>query len=91
MKIISIDVGMKHLAYCILDYDKSKNEYAVLEWNVMDLCKSKITQKCKGIMKINNLVKKHLLFIRMIAIFVNPTPKRKNLLFPQKISIKLKY
>jgi hypothetical protein len=34
MKIISFDVGIKNLAYCIIDYDNSLN---ILEWNIINL------------------------------------------------------
>ena len=37
MKIISIDVGIKNLAYCIVDHYGSDN-YNILDWDVIDLC-----------------------------------------------------
>jgi len=84
MKIISIDVGMKHLAYCILDYDKSKNEYAVLEWNVMDLCKSKITQKCNGIMKNKQPCKRTPSFYKNDCYFCKSHAKKEKFIIPTK-------
>ena len=36
MNIISIDVGMKHLAYCIFEVHDS--DYKILDWGVEDLC-----------------------------------------------------
>ena len=48
MKIISIDVGMKNLAYCLLDY--SSNEYTINKWDVIDLCENK-KYSCMGKLK----------------------------------------
>ena len=39
MKIISIDVGIKNLAYCLIDYNGEI--YTILEWDVIDLCNNK--------------------------------------------------
>tara|TARA_Y100000768_G_C23983313_1_gene687182 strand:- start:2097 stop:2882 length:786 start_codon:yes stop_codon:yes gene_type:complete len=36
MKIISIDVGIKNLAYCLIEY--IKNDYTILNWDVINLC-----------------------------------------------------
>jgi len=36
MKILSIDVGIKNLAYCL--FDVNEQEYSILEWDVMNLC-----------------------------------------------------
>lgn len=40
MNILSIDVGIKHLAYCFLSVNKEK-KYKIEGWNVVDLCNSK--------------------------------------------------
>ena len=37
MKILSIDVGIKNLAYCLLHAD-SDGTYAILKWDVLNLC-----------------------------------------------------
>lgn len=45
MKILSIDVGMKNLAYCL--FSISENNYTIIDWDVIDLCKQ--TKKiCMG-------------------------------------------
>ena len=51
MKILSIDVGMKCLAYCILDVTDDLN-YSIEKWGVMDLCEQKYV-KCCGKTKKN--------------------------------------
>jgi hypothetical protein len=38
MRIISIDVGIKNLAYCILETDSVTNEYKIIQWDVINLC-----------------------------------------------------
>jgi len=50
MKILSIDVGMKNLAYCLLDY--TNNNYKIDKWDIIDLCNEQI-YICKGINKKN--------------------------------------
>jgi len=51
MKILSIDVGMKHLAYCLFDV-KSTNVYSIEMWDVMNLCRTgKQVHKCMGFTK----------------------------------------
>ena len=37
MKLLSIDVGMKNLAYCLLDVSADRT-YAIEEWDVVDIC-----------------------------------------------------
>jgi len=49
MKILSIDVGMKNCAYCLLNCDISKN-YTIQKWDIIDLCES-VKQCCQGVMK----------------------------------------
>jgi hypothetical protein len=46
MKILSIDVGMKCLAYCSFSIDETK-KYAIKNWGVLDLCNEK-KHKCCG-------------------------------------------
>ena len=50
MNILSIDVGMKNLAYCLLEYNKKDNIYKILKWEVINLCKSN-EHICMGINK----------------------------------------
>ena len=50
MNILSIDVGMKNLAYCLLEYNKKDNIYKILKWEVINLCKSN-EHICMGVNK----------------------------------------
>jgi hypothetical protein len=40
MKLLSIDVGMKNLAFCLFDVTNSKN-FLVTKWDVVDICQEK--------------------------------------------------
>ena len=39
MKILSIDVGIKNLAYCLVNFEK--NEITIDEWEVINICREK--------------------------------------------------
>ena len=41
MKILSIDVGMKDLAFCVLHVNKNNKNYTIDKWDIVDLCNSK--------------------------------------------------
>ena len=47
MKILSFDVGIKNLSYCLLDVS---NSYTILEWDIINLCDYKII-KCNHVLK----------------------------------------
>ena len=49
MNIISIDVGMKNLAYCI--FAVNDKNYDILDWGVEDLCNSETKKQCMFITK----------------------------------------
>ncbi len=50
MKLLSIDVGMKCLAYCLFSVDEQN--YSIQKWGILDLCNQK-KYKCCGINKKN--------------------------------------
>ena len=41
MRILSIDIGIKHLAFCLFNCD-DKKDYKIEKWNVINLCKDKL-------------------------------------------------
>lgn len=59
MKVISIDVGIKNLAFCLLEYSSDK-KYEIIKWDVINLSQ-KIDSKCSELDKTglpcNNPVK----------------------------------
>jgi hypothetical protein len=38
MKLLSIDVGIKNLAYCLFDFNPVSNMHEILLWDVINLC-----------------------------------------------------
>ena len=54
MKIISWDIGIKNLAYCILEIsENTNNSFEILEWDKINLLESNKT--CHGFISENNL------------------------------------
>ena len=48
-KLISFDVGIKNMAYCIFDIDLSNNPFSINEWKIMNMLESEsqeITKTC---------------------------------------------
>ena len=41
MKILSIDVGMKNLAFCLF-HIKDSMEFEILKWDVLNLCEERM-------------------------------------------------
>ena len=39
MKILSIDVGIKNLAYCLVNFEK--DEITIDDWDVINICREK--------------------------------------------------
>lgn len=50
MKIISIDVGIKNLSYCLFEVDDDKNSN-ILKWEIVDLSSQSAPKKCTEINK----------------------------------------
>ena len=53
MKVLSWDVGIINLAYCLIDF-KSEKDWKIIDWNIINLTdRDKI--KCKVCNKIQHL------------------------------------
>lgn len=66
MRIVSWDVGVTHLAYCIMGYDKDNKDipYHIYQWNIINLFTDKAINKnqvliCSGINKTNKKNKQY--------------------------------
>ena len=46
MKVLSFDVGIKNLAYCLFDI-KEKNDYCIKDWGILNLC-NEVKHECCG-------------------------------------------
>ena len=85
MKILSIDVGIKNLAYCLLDVnkdkdkDKDKTDFKILKWDTINLLEQKKCSECGKPAKFskNNIdyCKKHA----KICEYQIPTPRDINI------------
>jgi hypothetical protein len=56
MKLLSIDVGIKNLAYCLFDFNNATKKYEILLWDVINLCGEPphcSTPECKKIAKFS--------------------------------------
>ena len=72
MRVISIDVGIKNLAYCILE-GSDKNNYKIIQWDVINLCGSEHLCNCTlkpKIKKGKNIVINQLI-IEPLAVLCN--------------------
>ena len=45
-KILSFDVGIKNLAYCLLEIDTITKEYKINDWGIINLSDEVIVPKC---------------------------------------------
>lgn len=61
MKILSIDVGIKNLAYCLVNYDNEK--MFIEEWDVINICGEK-NMICKELTKKNTVCLKKATFFK---------------------------
>lgn len=80
MKIISIDVGIKNLAYCLIDYNGEI--YTILEWDVIDLCNNKPITCTQHLKKKS--CSKQATFHKMDDYYCNTCAKKNNLFLPCK-------
>jgi hypothetical protein len=46
MKILSIDVGIKNLAYCLFDSLQMNEHFKITKWDIVDLSEKECLQKC---------------------------------------------
>jgi hypothetical protein len=64
MKVLSIDIGIKNLAYVIINHEKDSKNYTITNWDIINLC-NKIpncsTTNCKSCAKFS---KKNLFFCK---------------------------
>lgn len=46
-RVLSFDVGMKNLAYCLFQVTEKRDDYKVLKWDVINLC-TPVVKKCNN-------------------------------------------
>ena len=79
MKILSVDVGMKCLAYCL--FTTTDKEYNIEKWGIIDLCHQQYHKCCGKNIKKKNLVIKMQNIIKILSIFVKYMRKNKFLIY----------
>ena len=62
-KILSFDVGIKNLAYCILDINDEKKTFEIKNWDIIDLTTNTVKYTCSHTNKNNVCDKKATKFI----------------------------
>ena len=77
MKILSIDVGMKNLAFCLF-HIKDSMEFEILKWDVLNLCEEK-EHLCKELKKDGKPCNKKQNILKKINIIAKHMPKIKNI------------
>jgi hypothetical protein len=86
MKILSIDVGIKNLAYCIINYE---NEIVdIIEWDIIDICREK-HWVCKNIKKNKTVCNKQASYHKNDIYYCKIHSKKQEYLVPDKDMFKL--
>jgi hypothetical protein len=80
MKIVSIDVGIKNLSFCLLELFNNSNDLKILKWDTIDLTE-KYEYKCIQIDK-NGLCDKPAKFIKDTKCYCLKHAKKQNFLQP---------
>ena len=47
MKVLSIDIGIKNMAYIILEHNENNDNFEIIKWDIMNLCN--IIPNCSNI------------------------------------------
>ena len=80
MKILSIDVGMKNLAYCLLNVSETNN-YDIIDWNVVNLTDSD-KYICKCLKKNNKVCGKKAKYFKNANYYCKTHAKQSNYNIP---------
>ena len=80
MKILSIDVGMKNLAFCLFEINDSM-EYSILKWDVLNLCKDQ-EHLCKEPKKNKDICNKKAKYFKDDCYYCKTHAKNKKYLIP---------
>ena len=56
MSILSIDVGMKHLAVCVIN--NNTENHSIIAWDVINLCSMQNAKNCSHKLKSNKICNK---------------------------------
>lgn len=80
MLILSIDVGIKNLAYCILETNNNST-FSIVKWDVINLCQD--VPVCGAIVK-NSVCNKKASYVKNQLYFCKTHAKTSSYLMPDK-------
>jgi len=83
MKILSIDVGIKNLAYCLFYVHKSK-AIEIDSWDVINLAKDNSSNKCCGKYKNNDPCTHQAKYYHSAEYYCKTHAKKSNYIIPKK-------
>ena len=81
MNILSIDVGMKNLAYCLLQHNPNEEHYKILKWEVINLCNTN-EHTCMGYNKKKSKCTKKAIYVKNNNYYCKIHAKNKNYKIP---------
>ena len=84
MNILSFDVGMKNLAYCLFKIENK--QYTILDWDIINICSNnkEIKQICQGVKKKGEKCTKEGYYFKNDLCFCKIHTKKQKYLIPTK-------
>ena len=84
MNVLSFDVGMKNLAYCLFRIENK--QYTILDWDIINICSNdkEIKQICQGVKKKGEKCTKEASFFKNSLCFCKIHAKKQKFLIPTK-------
>jgi len=88
MKLLSIDIGIKNLAFCLFNIN-SKDQFCIEKWDTINLCNNQKTT-CQACLKSKKKCSKKALFYRENAYYCKLHAKKQEWKIPSKEKKNLK-
>jgi hypothetical protein len=88
MKLLSIDVGIKNLAYCLFDFNIVTNMHDILLWDVINLCGQ--VPMCNAVVPVCNKKAKFSISVNDLKYFCPTHAKKSGFIIPSTTNISLK-
>ena len=84
MNVLSFDVGMKNLAYCL--FKIQDKQYTILDWNIINICSNDNNNKkiCQGVKKKGQKCTKNAFYFKNEYCFCKIHAKNQKYLIPTK-------
>ena len=81
MKILSIDVGIKNLAFCLFDKSQTDDNFKITKWDIVDISEQENTALC-GVFEKNTVCNKPAKFKKEDKCFCLKHAKKTNMKIP---------